>query len=109
MRKNVPCPTYDAVADTRITITASRYPLKARNPAAKSTLSPSKNVRIKIAMYPYRDINSSRVPPELQPPINQKRLEMTGAKKGMLDFPASPFILQCIFLRIFQIYCSLSV
>jgi hypothetical protein len=59
MRKKVPCPTYDAEADTRITAAALRYPWKARNPAAKSTLSPSKNVRMKIAAYPYRDMNSS--------------------------------------------------
>jgi len=41
-----------------------RYPLWARNPAAMRTLSPSKNVRIKMAKYPYLDINSSRNPPE---------------------------------------------
>ncbi len=50
IKKNAPCPTYEAAVDTAITANAFRYPLKARNPAAINTLSPSKKVRIKIAI-----------------------------------------------------------
>jgi hypothetical protein len=50
MRKKVPCPIYEAANEIRMTANSFRYPLNARNPAAMRTLSPSKKVRINIAM-----------------------------------------------------------
>lgn len=50
IRKNAPWLTYEAAVDTATIPNTFRYPLKARNPAAINTLSPSKKVRIKIAI-----------------------------------------------------------
>jgi len=50
IRKKAPCPIYEAAVDTITTVTALRCPVKARNPAAIRTLSPSKKVRMNMAI-----------------------------------------------------------